>query len=99
MQQRKRAKLEERIRRGMQEGKEVLVWDRLKNIEQDPLTHLPMEVKEPLWRSLFERPAVLDDKGPQPLRPPKWELMAPITAEDVDQFLKTMKDGAPGPDS
>ena len=30
--------------------------------------------------------------------PPKWELMAPITAEDVDQSLKGMKDGVPRPD-
>ena len=30
--------------------------------------------------------------------PPKWELMAPITAEDVEQSLKGMKDGLPGPD-
>ena len=30
--------------------------------------------------------------------PPKWELMAPIIAEDVDQSLKGMKDGVPGPD-
>lgn len=58
-----------------------------------------MEVKEPLWGGLFERPAVPDDRCPQPLRPPKWELMAPITAEDVDRFLKRMKDGALGPDS
>ena len=30
--------------------------------------------------------------------PPKWELMAPITAEDVKQSLKGMKDGALGSD-
>ena len=29
--------------------------------------------------------------------PPKWELMAPITAEDVERSLKRMKDSAPGP--
>ena len=34
MQQRKRAKLEESIGRGMQEGKEVLARDRLKDIQQ-----------------------------------------------------------------
>ena len=30
--------------------------------------------------------------------PPKWELMAPITAEDVDRSLKGMKDAALSPD-
>ena len=34
MQQRKKAKLEESIGRGMQEGKEVLARDRLKDIQQ-----------------------------------------------------------------
>ena len=35
---------------------------------------------------------------PQPVGPPKWELMVPITADDVKPSLKGMKDGAPGPD-
>ena len=30
--------------------------------------------------------------------PPKWELMATITTEDVERSLMGMKDGAPGPD-
>ena len=63
---------------------------------QDPPTHLPMDVHEPFF---FERTSVLDDRYPQPVGPPKWELMAPITAADVDQSLKGMKDGVPGPDS
>ena len=29
--------------------------------------------------------------------PPKWELVAPITAEDVERSLKGMKDSVPGP--
>ena len=63
---------------------------------QDPPTHLPMDVHEPFF---FERTSVPDDRYPQPVGPPKWELMAPITAADVDQSLKGMKDGVPGPDS
>ena len=47
-----------------------------------------MGVQEPFWQSLFERASVPDDRCPQPVGPPKWELMAPITA----------KDGAPSPD-
>ena len=53
-----------------------------------------------LWecRSLLEQASVPGDKCQQPVWPPKWELMAPIKAEDVDPSLKGMKDGAPGPD-
>ena len=57
-----------------------------------------------LWRrrkhsgGLFEKPSVPDNRCLQPVGPPKWELMAPITAEDVERSLKGMKDGAPGPD-
>ena len=54
-----------------------------------------MDVQEPFF---FERTSVPDDRCPQPVGPPKWELMAPIIAEDVDQSLKGMKDGVPGPD-
>ena len=39
-----------------------------------------------------------DNRCPQPVGPPKWELMVPITADDVKSSLKGMKDGAPGPD-
>ena len=39
-----------------------------------------------------------DDRSPEPVGPPKWELVAPITSEGVAKSLKGMKDGAPGPD-
>ena len=48
--------------------------------------------------AVFERASVPDDRCPQPVGPPKWELMAPITAGDVDRSLNEMKDGALGPD-
>ena len=51
-----------------------------------------------LYGSLFERASVPDDRCPQPVGLPKWELMAPITAGDVDRSLNGMKDGALGPD-
>ena len=57
-----------------------------------------METQETFWRSLFEQPSVPDNRCPQPVGPPKWELMAPIKAEDVEQSLKGMKDGALGSD-
>ena len=53
---------------------------------------------EPFWRSLFERTLVPDNRCPQPVGPPKWELMSTITTEDVERSLMGMKDGAPGPD-
>ena len=65
---------------------------------QDPPATLPMGTQEPFWRSLFERTSVPDNRCPQPVGPPKWELMAPIKTEDVEPSLKGMKDGAPGPD-
>ena len=68
----------------------------------------PGKIRQPsyLWgdRNLsgevffFEQPSVPDNRCPQLVGPPKWELMAPITAEDVEPSLKGMKDGAPGPD-
>ena len=58
-----------------------------------------MEMQETFWRSLFEQPSVPDNGCPQSVGPPQWELMAPITAEDIEWSLKEMKDGAPGPDS
>ena len=51
-----------------------------------------------LYGSLFERASVPDDRCLQPVGLPKWELMAPITAGDVDRSLNGMKDGALGPD-
>ena len=39
-----------------------------------------------------------DERCPEPVGPPKWELTAPITTEDVKRSLMGMKDGAPGPD-
>ena len=51
-----------------------------------------METQETFRRSLFEQPSVPDNRCPQPVGPPKWELMAPITAEDIERSLKRMKD-------
>ena len=49
-----------------------------------------------LYGSLFERASVPDDRCPQPVGPPQRELMAPITAGDVDRSLNGMKDGPDG---
>ena len=65
---------------------------------QDPQTTLPMGTQEPFWRSLFVQASIPDNRSAQPVGPPKWQLMVPITTEDVNRSLKGMKDGAPGPD-
>ena len=49
-----------------------------------------------LYGSLFERASVPDDRCPQPVGPPKRELMAPITAGGVARSLNGMKDGPDG---
>ena len=42
--------------------------------------------------------SIPDNRSAQPVGPPKWQLMVPITTEDVNRSLKGMKDGVPGPD-
>ena len=71
------------------EDKSCCAQDVISGIWQDPPTHLPLEVH---LQSLFEKALVLDNRCLQPVGPPKWELMAPITAEDVNRYLKGMKD-------
>ena len=65
---------------------------------RDPPAQLPLDKQEAFWRSLFEHRSVPDDRSPEPVGPPKWELVAPITTEEVAKSLKGMKDGAPSPD-
>ena len=64
------------------------IQDDISGAWQDPPNQLPMEEQETFWRSLFEQPSVPDNRCPQPEGPPKWELMAPITTEDVERSLK-----------
>ena len=57
-----------------------------------------MSVQEPFWSDLFETPSVPDSLSLPVIGEMHWELMHPITAEDVVRALKKMKNGAPGPD-
>ena len=57
-----------------------------------------MSVQEPFWRDLFETPSVPDSRSLPVVGQLHWELLHPITSEDVVRVLKKMKDGAPGPD-
>ena len=55
---------------------------------RDPPAQLPLDKQEAFWRSLFEHPSVPDDRSPEPVGPPKWELVAPITTEEVAKSLR-----------
>ena len=87
-----------RVQREYTKNRSRCALDVISGAWQDPPTTLPMGMQEPFWRSLFERTSVPDERCPEPVGPPKWELMAPITTEDVERSLMGMKDGAPGPD-
>ena len=65
---------------------------------QDLPAQLPLAEQEEFWISLFQHPSVSDDRSPDPVGPLKWELVTPITPEEVAKSLKGMKDGALGPD-
>ena len=64
----------------------------------EPPASLPMSVQDPFWRDLFETPSVSDSRSLPIIGEMHWELMHPITTEDVVRALKKMKDDAPGPD-
>lgn len=59
---------------------------------------LEMAAQETYWRSIFSKSSVPDHRTPDPVGPTQWEIMAPITSDDVKRTLAGMKDGAPGPD-
>ena len=87
-----------RVQRLYNKNRTRCAQDVISGAWQDPPATLPLEEQEPFWRSLFEHPSVPDDRTPDPVGPPKWELLAPITSEEVAKSLGGMKDGAPGPD-
>ena len=64
----------------------------------EPPASLPVSVKEPFWRDLFETISVSDSWSLPIIGEMHWELMHPITTEDVVRALKKIKDDAPGPD-
>ena len=64
----------------------------------EPPASLPMSVQEPFWRDLFETISVSDSQSLPIIGEMHWELMHPITTEDVVRALKKIKDDAPGPD-
>ena len=50
---------------------------------REPPASLPMSVKEPFWRDIFETPSVPDSRSLPVVGELHWELLHPITSEDV----------------
>ena len=50
---------------------------------REPPASLPMSVQEPFWRDLFETPSVPDSRSLPIIGEMHWELMHPITVDDV----------------
>ena len=58
----------------------------------EPPASLPMSVQEPFWRDLFETISVSDSQSLPIIGEMHWELMHPITTEDVVRALKKIQD-------
>ena len=65
--------------------------------EEQPFP-VPMAIQEPYWRGIFQQPSLHDDRRPPLKGPVEWDLVKPITIENVTRAIKRMSDGAPGPD-
>ena len=65
---------------------------------RDPPATLPMDTQEPFWRVLFEHPLHPNDRTFHPVGSTKWELLDPISSDEVAKALSRIKDGMPGPD-
>ena len=57
-----------------------------------------MDTQEPFWRVLFEHPLHPNDRTFHPVGSTKWELLDPISSDEVAKALSRIKDGVPGPD-
>lgn len=62
-----------------------------------PPTRVDAEDLFRFWGGLLSRPSLADDRVPDP-RPMKAEIAAPVTTAELERFLKTLKNSAPGPD-
>lgn len=60
--------------------------------------HVHLEVQTPFWQTIFTKPSVLDDRRPEPVGPTLWELVTPVTIEELNTTIGAMKKGAAGPD-
>ena len=83
----------------LQQGSYTLCTTRhRRGIGTKPPASLPMSVQEPFWLDLFETISVSDSRPLPIIGEMHWELMHPITTEDVVRALWKIKDDVPGPD-
>ncbi len=60
---------------------------------------VPLAAMEPAWRDIMEKPSMVDERSPQAVGPVLWQLLAPVTAEEVKQMFCKSSKSAPGPDN
>ena len=49
------------------------------------------------WQPIFETPSIKDNRRPAGVGPVKWELVAPVTPDELKQVLTEGASSAPGP--
>ena len=62
-------------------------------------TSVQMKDMEPVWRGIMETPSVSDMRTPVSVGPILWQLLAPVTVNELEQTLRNSSKTAPGPDS
>ena len=64
----------------------------------DPGLAPTLEQLHSTWQPIFETPSIKDNRQPAGVGPVKWELVAPVTPDDLKQMLTEGASSAPGPD-
>ena len=59
---------------------------------------LSLEELEPFWREIFESESVVDNRDVDPIGPVMWDMIKPVTLDEVTLTINAMKNGSPGPD-
>ena len=68
------------------------------NWRTEKTAFVPLDEMEPAWREIMETPSLEDDRAPLAARPILWDLVTPVTSDDVRKVLKVMRKSSPGPD-
>ena len=58
---------------------------------------LPAEMFS-FWEDILSKPLEIDRRSPDPVRDPLWQLMSPVTDEELANTIRKSKSSAPGPD-
>ena len=59
---------------------------------------LNLEELEPFWREMFEKESVIDNSEVDPIGPVMWDMIKPISLDEVTLTINAMKNGSPGLD-